>query len=70
MTPPDITLRDYFAGLAMQTLILEKSGKTIGLSDSLATDHNYDFSVQLVAQASYAVADFMLQAREKPPGTW
>jgi hypothetical protein len=44
-----MTLRDYFAGKAMQTLLL---------------DDSYDFSDRdLIARKAYAFADAMLEAR-------
>jgi len=46
-----MTLRDYFAAEAMQSLLL---------------DGNYDFSDRnLIAQKAYAFADAMLEARGK-----
>jgi hypothetical protein len=45
-----MTLRDYFAAKAMQTLLL---------------DDSYDFSDRdLIAQKAYAYADALLKARE------
>jgi len=46
-----MTMRDYFAAKAMQTLLL---------------DDSYDFSDRnLIAQKAYAFADAMLEARGK-----
>jgi hypothetical protein len=46
-----MSLRDYFAAKAMQTLLL---------------DDSYDFSDRnLIAQKAYAFADAMLEARGK-----
>ena len=48
-TKEGMTLRDYFAGKAMQTLLL---------------DDSYDFSDRdLIARKAYAFADAMLEAR-------
>lgn len=50
-TKEGMTLRDYFAAKAMQTLLL---------------DDSYDFSDRnLIAQKAYAFADAMLEARGK-----
>ena len=53
MAPCDgMTLRDYFAGRAMQSYLLDKD------RDS--------FTFEQWAQASYEMADAMLKARETP----
>ena len=49
---PGMTMRDYFAGRAMQSYLLDKD------RDS--------FTFEQWAQASYEMADAMLKARETP----
>ena len=49
-----MTLRDYFAAKAMPTLLRTASG-TVGVN-------RYEYRV---AETAYAIADAMLQAREK-----
>lgn len=46
----DMTLRDYFAGLAMQSLILKSTGDDNEIVDS--------------AEDAYSIADAMLEARK------
>lgn len=54
----NITLRDYFAGLAMQAYIIAKSNETD--IDSRIAYHNFDKPT-----ASYEIADAMIEARDK-----
>lgn len=45
-----MTLRDYFAAMAMQGIL---------------SDHNYDHPAKKLAELAYKVADAMLEEREK-----
>ena len=55
-----MTLRDYFAAKAMQGLISDSNAVDEGSGDKLSIpDH-----AELIAAASYAMADAMLKARE------
>tara|TARA_R110000868_G_scaffold36463_1_gene129546 strand:- start:1600 stop:1806 length:207 start_codon:yes stop_codon:yes gene_type:complete len=53
VTEQGMTLRDYFAGKAMQSLIVTRNG-VIGTN-------RYEY---LVTEDSYKIADAMLKARE------
>jgi hypothetical protein len=52
-----LTIRDWFAGMALQ-------GELAGQFDSTSWDHDDDSTKKLAAR-SYAVADAMLAEREK-----
>ena len=54
-----MTLRDYFAGQAMISLI------SIHTNENSASEH-YDFEYECVATEAYALADAMLSARIAP----
>ena len=54
----DMTVRDYFAGLAMQTYIADK--ELIAMYSHLRKDAKREFAV-----TAYMMADAMLKAREK-----
>ena len=59
-TPPDMTLRDYFAAQALTGLIAAQSGAY--------SKNPLNPSVQHVfAQAAYNIADTMMKAREHQP---
>jgi hypothetical protein len=56
-----MTLRDYFAAKAMQSLILDNE------MDAKAKEENFDTNewCEFVAFCSYKFADAMMKAREK-----
>lgn len=57
MTPPDMTLRDYFAGLAMTRILKAK----------YITDPEYFNLCYGLAEQSYTMADAMMEARKHDP---
>ena len=59
-TPPDMTLRDYFAAQALTGLIAAQAGAY--------SKNPLNSSVQhVLAQAAYNIADTMMKAREHQP---
>jgi hypothetical protein len=54
-----MTLRDHFAGLAMQAMVCGAAPR-----DQTIADHDLDWRV-IVAQRSFAMADEMLRERER-----
>lgn len=60
---PDVTLRDYFAGLAMQVILKDIYEEGIYIGDMASA---YDISV--CAEYAYEMADYMIQARGKQNG--
>lgn len=56
--PKGMSLRDYFAGMALQGMLAANPGKVPGM-----TADNVD---QIIAREAYASADAMLKQREQP----
>jgi len=59
MNPPEMTLRDYFAGLAMQVIIAQEK------EEDLSGPYDFASVFTQVSKASYKIADAMMEARKQ-----
>jgi hypothetical protein len=67
MTPPDMTLRDYFAGLALPVIFKNWEEELIRTDPEDCSMHivdNEGGTPDGIASECYAMADAMLRARE------
>jgi hypothetical protein len=62
MMPPDVTLRDYFAGLIMREIYAGPSARMVADRDLRYDETNW---ADIVASNAYEMADAMMRHRGK-----